>query len=103
MSEDFAIRYAPRRVREKGFSRYRLLFQDLNLGAGKQVQLAAYNEIWFLLEAEADISINSDYGRYNYNDQNLTENIHEHADQIVITNSGNTAQKVKFLQVILEK
>ena len=103
MSEEFAIRYAPQRVREKGFSRYRLIFQDLNLKGKQRLELAAYNEIWFLLEAECGISISSDYGKYNYNDRNLTGNVHEHADWIVIRNHSDKAQKVKFVQVILEK
>lgn len=103
MSEDFAIRYAPRRVRERGFSRYRLVFQDLNLKKRQHIELAAYNEIWFLVEADSGICVSSDYGEYNYRNKNLSENIHEHADWIIIKNTVNEPQKVRFIQVILEK
>ena len=103
MREEFAIRYAPRRVRERGFSKYRLVFQDLNLKAREQIELAAYNEIWFVLGAEIGITISSDYGEYDYSNDKLSENIHEHADRIIIKNAADQAQKVKFIQVILQK
>ena len=103
MSEEFAIRYAPRRVSERGFSKYRLIFQDLNLKAGQQIELAAYNEIWFVLGADIGITISSDYGEYDYSNDNLSENIHEHADRIIIKNTILEPQKVRFIQVILEK
>lgn len=103
MTEEFAIRYAPKRVRERGFSKYRLVFQDLNLKARQQIELAAYNEIWFLVGADNGICISSDYGEYDYKNKNLSENIHEHADQIIIKNTVHETQKVRFIQVILEK
>ena len=103
MSEDFAIRYAPRRVRERGFSRYRLVFQDLNLKKRQHIELAAYNEIWFVLGADSGIAISSDYGEYDYRNEKLPGNIHEHADQIIIKNTVHKPQKVRFIQVILEK
>ena len=102
MSEEFAIRYAPRRVRERGF-RYRLVFQDLNLKKRQHVELAAYNEIWFLIEAGSGVRISSDYGEYDHSNPNLTENAHEHADWIIIINKAEQTRKVKFVQVILEK
>ena len=103
MTEELAIRYAPRRVRERGFSRYRLVFQDLNLKASQQIELAAYNEIWFVLGADNGIAISSDYGEYDYTNDKLSENVHEHADQIIIKNTVHEPQKVRFIQVILEK
>ena len=103
MSEEFAIRYVPSRVRERGFSKYRLIFQDLNLKKEQQIELAAYNEIWLLIEADVGISISSDYGEYDYGNENLSENVHEHADRIIIRNDHEEARKVKFIQVILQK
>lgn len=103
MREELAIRYAPRRVRERGFSKYRLVFQDLNVKTGQQIELAAYNEIWFVLEADIGIAISSDYGEYDYSNEKLSENIHEHADRIMIKNSSDMPQKVKFIQVILQE
>lgn len=104
MSEEFAIRYAARRVKERGFSKYRLVFQDLNLKVGQQIELAAYNEIWFVTGTDNGIVISSDYGEYDYGNENLSENIHEHADRILIKNtSALEPQKVRFIQVILEK
>ncbi len=102
MTEELAIRYAPQRVQERGFETYRLVFQDLNLEPKQELQLAAYNEIWFLIEADSGISISSDYGEYDYNNPKLSENIHEHADWIEVKNQSDESKKVKFVQVILK-
>ena len=101
MTEEFAIRYLPQRVQERGFQTHRMVFQDLNLEAGQQVELAAYNEIWFLIGADEGITISSDLGEYDYSNNNLSENIHEHADAIVVRNTADERRKVKFIQVIL--
>ena len=93
MTDEFAIRYLPQRVQERGFQKHRLIFQDLNLEPNEQIELAAYNEIWFL--------ISSDLGEYDYSNPTLSENIHEHADAIIIKNNADTRRKVKFIQVIL--
>ncbi|MEM9388845.1 MAG: hypothetical protein AAGA02_00140 [Bacteroidota bacterium] len=101
MTEEFAIRYLPQRVQERGFQKHRMIFQDLNLEPNQQIELAAYNEIWFLIDVEVGISISSDLGEYDYSNPALSENIHEHADAIIIKNNAETKRKVKFIQVIL--
>lgn len=101
MTEEFAIRYLPQRVQERGFQKHRLIFQDLNLEPNQQIELAAYNEIWFLIGIEEGILISSDLGEYDYSNSSLSENIHEHADAIVIKNNASQRRKVKFIQVIL--
>lgn len=102
MTEELAIRYAPQRVQERGFQTYRMVFQDLNLEPKQKIQLAAYNEIWFLIEADSGISISSDFGEYDYTNSKLSENIHEHADRIEIRNQSESPRKVKFIQIILK-
>ena len=101
MTEELAIRYMPQRVEERGFRNYRMVFQDLNLEPNQQIELAAYNEIWFLLNVEDGVSISSDLGEYDYTNPSLSENIHEHADSIMISNKSSQQRKVRFLQVIL--
>ena len=101
MREELAIRYIPQSVSEKGFSKHRMIFQDLNLKSGKSITLTAYNELWMLLYADDGLVIKSSFGIYNYDDQNLQENIHEHGDEITIENKSNQPAKVSFIQVIL--
>lgn len=101
MKEEVAIRYIPQRVSERGFSKHRLVYQDLNFSPGQYLKMAAFNEIWFLLDAEEGILIRSDFGVYNYGDRELNENIHEHGDDIFIKNTSNQIRKVRFIQVIL--
>ena len=57
--------------------------------------------IWFLIGADDGITISSDLGEYDYSNSNLSENIHEHADAIVLRNTADERRKVKFIQVIL--
>lgn len=101
MTEEFAIRYLPQRVEERGFQKHRMIFQDLNLEPNQQIELAAYNEIWFLIDAEDGIAISSDLGEYDYSNSALSENIHEHADAITVKNTADVSRKVKFIQTIL--
>ena len=102
MRGELVVHYVPQRVRERGFQRYRMVFQDLNLAPRQEMTFAAYNEIWFLLEVESDISIRSDFSEYDYNNSKLSENIHEHADRIEIRNHSDQMRKATFIQVILE-
>ena len=101
MREELAIRYIPQRVSERGFSRHRMVFQDLNLRTGQSIKLTAYNEIWMLLNADDGLLIRSSFGIYDHRNQNLRENIHEHGDEIIIENNSNQPAKVSFIQVIL--
>ena len=103
MSEVFALQYIPQRVRERGYQQYRLEFQDLQLSANEEREVTAYNELWLLLEADEGIMIQSDYGRYEAHGGQLPENVHEHADNILIRNVAREAQRVTFIQVILQR
>lgn len=102
MSEVFAMHYIPQRVRERGYDRYRLEFQDLQLAPSEEREITAYNELWLLLEAEEGITIRSDYGHYNVRDGQLPENVHEHADRILVRNASYVVQWVQFIQVVLQ-
>ena len=102
MSEAFAIHYIPQRVQERGYTRYRMEFQDLQLASGEERAVNAYNELWLLLQADEGITIRSDYGRYDAQSEGLSENVYEHADQIEITNTAEVSQKVRFIQVVLQ-
>ena len=102
MSEEFALQYIPQRVRERGYDRYRLEFQSLQLAPGEEREITAYNELWLLLEADEGIIIRSDYGLYSVRDEQAPENVHEHADQILIRNASHLVQRVQFIQVVLQ-
>jgi hypothetical protein len=103
MTEEFILRYAEQRVKERGYNKYLMRYHDL-LIQGKEVkEISAFNEIYFLISADDEISIQSDYGEYDYSNSSLSENVHEHADQIRITNHTSSTKRVKFIQVIFQQ
>ncbi len=102
MVEDFIVVLASQRVRERGFSRYRLSHRDLSIAPNEKREVRAYNEIWFLVHAGEGILISSDYGEYDHDNGASGENIHEHGDIITITNGSATVKQAKFIQVQLQ-
>lgn len=103
MSEEFAIEYAKRRARERGYPEYRLVYREFILPAGGRLRLTGYNEIWLVLYIAWGLIVESDYGRYqNWYVEGNVSNTHEHADQIEIINTRKYQRRIRFLQVILK-
>ncbi|MBL6445722.1 hypothetical protein JMN32_05340 [Fulvivirga sp. 29W222] len=102
MTEQFAIHYAPQRVKERGFEKFRLDYRDISVNSKETREIMAYNEIWFVVEAGPGIRVNSDYGLYSPFDPFIEENMHEHGDRIVIENISRRIDKVKFIVIVLE-
>ena len=101
MTERFAMDYARQKASDRGFKVYRFVYQDLVLGSNESRELAAYNELWFLIDFEFGITVQSDFGICDFENDRLTENIHVHGDQMVIHNKDNNPRRVKFIQLIL--
>ena len=102
MTEEFILRYANQRVKERGFEKFLMRFHDLALQGEEVKEINAFNEIYFLVHADAGVSIQSDYGEYDYGNSSLSENVHEHGDQIRITNQTSSTKRVRFIQVIFQ-
>ena len=103
MSEEFILRYTEQRVKERGYDTFLMRYHDLLIQGEEKKEIQAFNEIYFLISADAGISIQSDYGEYDYDNLSLSENVHEHADQIRITNNTSSIKRVKFIQVIFQQ
>jgi hypothetical protein len=102
MSEEFILRYAEQRVKERGYDKFLMRYHDLLIQGEEIKEINAFNEIYFLITADEGISIRSDYGEYDYSNSSLSENVHEHADQIRITNHTSSAKRTRFIQVIFQ-
>ena len=103
MSEEFLLRYAQQRVQERGYDSFLMRYHDLLIQGEETKEINAFNEIYFLISADEGISIRSDYGEYDYGNSGLSENVHEHADQIRITNYTSSIKRIKFIQVIFQQ
>ncbi len=103
MHEEFALQYADRRAKEKGFENYRIVYREFIIPAMGMLKFQAYNEIWLVTYIDWGLMVKSDYGRYdNWYTKEIRENMHEHADRIEITNTRKYQRKIRFLQVILK-
>ena len=96
------ITYAKSRVGERGYTNFRMVYRDFQPSTSEPKMIKAFNELWFILEADEGIRVESDYGIYDYLDEDLLENIHEHADVISISNTTKSVQRVQFLQIIMK-
>ncbi|WP_017730715.1 hypothetical protein [Nafulsella turpanensis] len=103
MSEEFILRYAEQRVKERGYDKFLMRYHDLLIQGEVTKEINAFNEIYFLISADEGISIQSDYGEYDYGNSSLSENVHEHADQIRITNYTSSTRRAQFIQVIFQQ
>ncbi len=103
MREEFALQYADRRAKERGYDNYRIVYREFVLPGKGVLKFQANNELWLITYIAWGLIVKSDYGRYeNWHTQGIVENSHEHADRIEIMNSRDEQSTIRFLQVILK-
>ncbi len=103
MKEEFALPYADRRAKERGYEDYRIVYREFMIPANGMLKFQGYNELWFVIHIDWGLIVKSDYGRYdNWYAQGIVENTHEHGDRIEIMNTRKYQRKIRFLQVILK-
>ncbi len=104
MREEFAVTYADRRAKERGYENYRIVYREFVIPPEGALKFQGYNEIWLVTYISWGLIVKSPYGRYtNWYTQGIVENTHEHADRIEIINTRKYQRKIRFLQVILKK
>ncbi|MBL0683601.1 hypothetical protein [Aquimarina mytili] len=103
MREEFAIQYADRRAKERGYDTYRIVYREFVIPAKGMLKFQANNELWLVTHIAWGLIVKSDYGRYeNWFTQGIVENSHEHGDHIEIRNAKDEQGMIRFLQVILK-
>lgn len=102
MTLEYAIYFIPRRMRELGFARrdYYDYFRHLLLQPNETREIAAYNQIFFLVEDSPDVTIRSELGIYDLSAINANEMQYEHQGAITLQNQTNTIKHLRFIQVI---
>lgn len=103
MTEEFAIGYIiPGRLEELGYGKNYLTpkCRHFSLYAGEIRTIDAYNEYFFLIHADIEIAVNSEFGSYNLNDDTINEQQYEHQGKIILTNNSGNLKHIKFIQVI---
>lgn len=103
MREEFALQYAERRAKERGYENYRIVHREFMIPPSGMLKFQANNEIWLVTYIAWGLIVKSDYGRYdNWYTQGIVENAHEHGDRIEIINTRKYQRTIRFLQVILK-
>lgn len=98
MQAELIIPFIERRVRELGFTRYILEYEQLELAGQSTQTLSAYNNLYVLVDTPKFLAIESDLGRYNQGGKN----IHEHRGLISLTNRDTNPIWVSFVKVIIQ-
>jgi hypothetical protein len=93
------------RIAERGYSvvNSQIAYRDLMLPGKGEKHIAAYNQLWMLIDDVEGVKIESSYGQYNLANFAADEQTHEHTDQISIENLSTKPIQVKMYQIILKK
>lgn len=101
MTEQFITGYIPQRMQQLGFSRYYLNYHDMTVKGNSSSELYAYNQLWFVVDDPVGLLIESDYGIYDSTGTYISNSVHEHRGEIIITNPDAGDKKIKMIQVII--
>ena len=101
MTEQFIFLYVPKRVRQLGYSNYHLKYHDLAIDENSVQVIAAYNELYFIIDDPPGLVVESDYGLYDSTDDPVSDSTHQHRGEITITNPGIGKRRIKFIQIII--
>ena len=67
----------------------------------RKKKIDAYSQFYFLIEAGEGLRVESEFGIYDLDfDNNTNEMFYEHQGKIIITNNLKAKYHVKFIQVI---
>ncbi|MDO9186248.1 MAG: hypothetical protein Q7W13_09575 [Bacteroidia bacterium] len=102
MTEAFATWHIPLKMEELGHGTNYLApkFRHFSLYAGETREVDAYDEYYFLITADLEISVKSEFGIYDLSDGTINEQKHEHQGKIIIINKTDSVKQIVFIQII---
>ena len=101
MTVDLALEYIPRRMQELGYGcEYHIRFRHFRLLPGAVEKLAAFNQLFILVEPPEDVTVESDTGLFNVAEDGSNEMQYEHRGNITITNNSALSAHTRMIQVI---
>ncbi len=101
MTIALALEYIPRRMKELGYgANYYIRFRHFVLQPNEKTEVDAYNQFFILVEEAADVKVESDFGLYDIAEDSTNEQSYEHQGAIIITNTTDRINHLRFIQVI---
>lgn len=101
MTENLIAQRIPERIKQLGYNNYHIRYRDLTIKPFETLRIAAYNELWFVVDDPPGLVIESAYGIFDSTGTYLSDSMHEHRGEIVITNPDSEFKRIKFIQVII--
>lgn len=101
MTIALALEYIPRRMNELGYgANYYIRFRHFVLQPSEKIEVDAYNQFYILVEEVADVKVESDFGLFDIAEADTNEQTYEHQGAIVISNTTDRINHLRFIQVI---
>lgn len=100
MTIAIAIEFIPIRMKDYGFTEYDEQFRHFVLRPSETRIIESYNQFYFLIEENPNISISSYTGDYDLAYPGIDEQTYEHQGFITITNNGSSISHVQFIHLI---
>lgn len=101
MTETYILQLIPQRIKELGYHNYRIRHRDITIRPQAEESIAAFNELWFIVDDPPGLLIESYYGIYDSTGEYLFDNAHQHRGEIIIVNPDSEFKRIKFIQVII--
>ena len=104
MTLEYVVFHIPRRMQDLGYGEkeYYTKFKHFLLKPGEQVEIAAFNQLFFMVDDPPDIRVSSELGVFDLAADNINELTYEHQGQINITSQAAEIRHVRFIQVIFK-
>ena len=99
MQAELIPHFIDRRVRELGFERFVLDYEQVQIKGQATQTLSAYNNLYVLVDSPKTIRIASEMGRYGWGGRN----IHEHRGLVEVENLDTQDCLVSFVKVIIQR
>lgn len=103
MTVEFALAYIPRRMQELEINNNYLLKYRHFVVQGQDDDLLtidAFNQYFYLIKADEDLAVLSDFGIYDLTNKRINEQQYEHQGQITVQNYTDEVKHITFIQVI---
>ncbi len=101
MTETLIASILPEKIRQLGYEKYHTLYRDMTLSGNSTQRIAAYNDLYFIVDSPQGIIIESDYGIYDSTGNFLSDHAHIHKGEITLTNPGAASRRIQFIQVVI--
>ena len=101
MTENLIAALLPEKVRQLGVQKYHTRFRDMTLKGNSTLRIAAYNDLYFIVDSPQGIVIESDYGIYDSTGSYIADHAHIHKGEITLTNPSAGNKRIQFIQVVI--